>query len=86
MNDFNANDVYEDNVRKQPRNNKNNMKKYVTTAVAGAVVAIAAAVMVFDGTYQVAEQEQAVVTTFGVAKAVPETGLHFKIPFIQKVE
>ena len=86
MNDFNANDVYEDNVRKQPRKNKNNMKKYVTTAVAGAVVAIAAAVMVFDGTYQVAEQEQAVVTTFGVAKAVPETGLHFKIPFIQKVE
>lgn len=86
MNDFNANDVYEDNVRKKPRKNKNDMKKYVTTAVAGAVVALAAAVMVFDGTYQVAEQEQAVVTTFGVAKAVPETGLHFKIPFIQKVE
>lgn len=89
MNDFNGNmnDVYDDNVSKNPnKNQKKNMKKYVSTAVAGAAVALAAAVMIFDGTYQVAEQEQAVVTTFGVAKAVPETGLHFKIPFIQKVE
>lgn len=88
MNDFNGNpnDIYDDNVRKKPKKSKNTMKKYVSTAVAGAVIAVAAAVMVFDGTYQVAEQEQAVVTTFGVAKAVPETGLHFKVPFIQKVE
>ena len=28
----------------------------------------------------------AVLTTFGVPKAVAETGLHFKIPFIQKVQ
>lgn len=88
MNDFNGNpnDIYDDNVRKKPKKSKNTMNKYVSTAVAGAVIAVAAAVMVFDGTYQVAEQEQAVVTTFGVAKAVPETGLHFKVPFIQKVE
>ena len=32
------------------------------------------------------KQEQAVLTTFGVSKAVAETGLHFKIPFIQKVQ
>lgn len=89
MNDFNgnANDIYDDNVRKKSKKkNNNNMKKYISTAIAGVVVATVAAVMVFDGTYQVAEQEQAVVTTFGVAKAVSETGLHFKIPFIQNVE
>ena len=39
-----------------------------------------------DATYQIQEQEQAVLTTFGVPKAVAETGLHFKIPFIQKVQ
>jgi membrane protease subunit HflK len=35
--------------------------------------------------YNIQEQEQAVVTTFGIAKAVAEPGLHFKIPLIQKV-
>lgn len=35
--------------------------------------------------YTIAEQEAAVVTTFGVPEAVTETGLHFKIPFVQEV-
>lgn len=35
--------------------------------------------------YNIGEQEQAVVTTFGVAQAVTEPGLHFKIPVIQRV-
>ncbi len=35
--------------------------------------------------YTIAEQEAAVVTTFGVPEAVMETGLHFKIPFVQEV-
>lgn len=53
-------------------------------AIAAAVVAVAA-LLASDATYQIQEQEQAVVTTFGVPKAVSETGLHFKLPFIQKV-
>lgn len=40
----------------------------------------------FSSAYTINEQEQAVLTTFGVAKPVTEPGLHFKIPFIQKVE
>ena len=36
--------------------------------------------------YTIGEQEQAVVTTFGQPDCVSEPGLHFKIPFIQKVE
>lgn len=56
--------------------------KRIVIGVAGlAVVALLAG----DATYQIQEQEQAVLSTFGVPKAVTDTGLHFKIPFIQKV-
>ena len=56
----------------------------------GRVIGIIAAVIVvasliFGGTYQIKEQEQAVLITFGQAKAVTEPGLHFKIPFVQQV-
>lgn len=35
--------------------------------------------------YNVEEQEQAVVMTYGTASVVATPGLHFKLPFIQKV-
>lgn len=38
-----------------------------------------------QSTYQIREQEQAVLTTFGKAQAVTTPGLHFKVPFIQQV-
>ncbi|MDO4601679.1 MAG: FtsH protease activity modulator HflK [Eubacteriales bacterium] len=57
--------------------------KHAIVGVAGLAVV---GIMATDATYQIQEQEQAVLTTFGVPKAVTETGLHFKIPFIQKVE
>jgi len=46
---------------------------------------IVAAILVFESAYTIREQEQAVLTTFGQAKAVTTPGLHFKIPFVQKV-
>lgn len=57
----------------------------------GKVIGIIAGVLivaslVFGGTYQIKEQEQAVLITLGNAKAVTEPGLHFKIPFIQQVK
>lgn len=56
--------------------------KRIVIGVAGlAVVALLAG----DATFQIQEQEQAVLSTFGVPKPVTDTGLHFKIPFIQKV-
>lgn len=58
------------------------IKKIVLVVV--AVVAVL--VVAFNCTYQVREQEQAVLLTFGNAKTVSESGLHFKIPFIQTVE
>ena len=41
--------------------------------------------LALDSTYQIKEQEQAVVTTFGKPSADTTSGLHFKIPLIQKV-
>lgn len=51
------------------------------------IVAIifAAAIVLFDSSYQVKEQEQAVLITLGNAKAITEPGLHFKLPVIQQV-
>ncbi len=57
----------------------------------GKNVGIAAAVIIvilvlgFNATYEIKEQEQAVLITLGQASAVTEPGLHFKIPFIQQV-
>lgn len=53
--------------------------------IALVVTIIAVLVVAFGSTYQIREQEQAVLVTFGKAKAVTEPGLHFKIPFIQSV-
>ncbi len=50
------------------------------------VLAVAVLVVLFSSFYTIKEQEQAVVTTFGVPSTVSEPGLHMKIPFVQKVE
>lgn len=60
--------------------------KHFKRAIIGVAGLAVVGIMATDATYQIQEQEQAVLTTFGVPKAVTETGLHFKIPFIQKVE
>lgn len=64
------------------RNFKLSGKKiYIGIAIAAAVIALCGN----NATYTINEQEQAVVTTFGVGKTVSEPGLHFKIPFLQQV-
>lgn len=50
-----------------------------------AILLILAVVFGTGSFYKIGEQEQAVVTTFGVARTVAEPGLHVKIPVIQKV-
>ena len=50
-----------------------------------AVIIIIAAILIFNSFYTINEQEAAVVTTFGIASASTESGLHFKIPFVQRV-
>lgn len=63
-----------------------NPAKTVGKILGGIVLFIAAAIILFGSTYQIKEQEQAVLITFGQAKAVTEPGLHFKIPLIQQVK
>lgn len=67
-------------LKKMPKAGKY-VKRIIIAAMAAAVIIILGS----DCTYQIQEQEQAVLSTFGVPKAVTETGLHFKIPLIQKV-
>ena len=45
------------------------------------LVILVIAIFAFNSTYQIREQEQAVLITLGQAKAVTDPGLHFKIPF-----
>lgn len=55
--------------------------------IIGIVVAvIVLAILALNSTYQIKEQEQAVLITLGKAQAVTDPGLHFKIPFIQQVK
>ena len=52
----------------------------------GLIIAVfVVLICAFNATYEIKEQEQAVLITFGQAQAVTEPGLHFKIPFIQQV-
>ncbi len=53
--------------------------------IIAAIIAVAALVILFGSSYQVREQEQAVLITLGKAKAVTDPGLHFKLPLIQQV-
>jgi len=60
--------------------------KTIKNIVVIAIAIIAFIIIATNSTYMINEQEQAVVTTFGVPSSVGEAGLHFKIPFVQKVE
>lgn len=67
---------------------RSNMEKRIkrTKKAAGIIAAVVIiALFGFDSFYNIQEQEQAVLTTLGVAKNVSEPGLHFKLPIIQKV-
>lgn len=88
-----AAEEFEDAVNKQkkgkreraPKTPGGGVKKFVT-AVCIFILVIVVAEVVFGSFYTIAEEEQAVVCTFGQASAVTEPGLHFKIPFIQTVD
>lgn len=61
-------------------------KKQSYGKITGIVAALFILVLLlFNATYEIKEQEQAVLITLGSPQAVTEPGLHFKIPFIQQV-
>ncbi len=51
----------------------------------GILALVLAVVALFNSVYIIGEQENAVITTFGVPHSVSTSGLHFKIPFVQSV-
>jgi len=77
---------YEIKLRKDERMNQNLTTKKVMRFVLLGVIAVVLLVLALNSFYTIKEQEQVVVTTFGTPQRVSESGLHFKIPFIQKVE
>lgn len=60
------------------------MEKILGT-ISSILVAILIVLTLFGSVYQVDEQSQAVLTTFGKVSSIEDAGLHFKIPFIQRV-
>lgn len=58
-----------------------------TGCIVSVIVAVLAMVLVSESTYTVNEIEQVIITQFGrpVGDPVTESGLHFKKPFIEKV-
>ena len=67
--------------------NPNNFNIKKASKTAAIVIIVLALIVIFAGSfYTIREEEQAVVCTFGVPKAVTQSGLHFKIPFIQTVQ
>ena len=67
-------------------NEGNNRVVATTGKIIGSIaLVIVALIIIFGSTYQIKEQEQAVLITFGKATAVTDSGLHFKIPLIQQV-
>jgi len=64
----------------------NNIGSGIGKIITIVSVALVAIILIFNSTYQIKEQEQAVLITLGEAKAVTTPGLHFKIPFIQNVK
>jgi len=70
-----------DDIERIRQNNAGNVMKSIGIVFGVLLVLFLA----LNSTYQIREQEQAVLTTFGKAQAVTTPGLHFKIPFIQHV-
>lgn len=60
-------------------------KKPIGKIIGIISLAIVVLILVLNSTYEIKEQEQAVLITLGTPQAVTDPGLHFKIPFIQQV-
>ena len=79
------NGTYSWNPNQTPPPKKPNFKKAgrLVLVIALVVVLAVAAMSCF---YTVDDKQQAVVTTFGKVTDITDAGVHFKIPFIQRVQ
>ena len=63
----------------------NDMIKKIKIIITSVLLGIFTLILIFGSFYRVSEQENAVVTMFGNVVRTDTSGLHFKIPIIQKV-
>ena len=84
---YNPNDNYQYQYRpsQQPKKPKKPAGRKIAVIVIVVICVLAAAVTALNSFYTIGEQENAVVTTFGVPQTVTSPGLHFKIPYVQQV-
>lgn len=75
-------DILKDNIYDVPKMDPKKKK----TLIIGVPLVILVIIIALNCTYTVKEQEQAVLLTMGNATTVSESGLHFKLPFIQTVK
>ncbi len=61
-----------------------NYKKIVRLSTV-IIVILVALIVAFNSSYQVKEQEQVIILTFGKPTGIASSGLHFKIPFVQEI-
>ena len=57
----------------------------IWTILFTGIVAALAVVLLIGSVYTLNEDEDAVITTFGQPSIIEDSGLHFKIPFVQKL-
>lgn len=81
-------ETYDPNIEEMKKKVKKRAEKAGRVMKNGAFTVILVLILLIlagGSFYNIGEQEQAVVTTFGVAQPVTDPGLHFKIPLIQRV-
>ena len=76
----------QDPEEKKQKKGRKKMPKRTRLVIGAAVAAVVLLPAAAGSFYQIQEQEQAVLVTFGKPKAVTETGLHLKLPLIQQVK
>ena len=68
---------------KTQMNEEQRTRNNVYTIISSVVIVLFILIAFFQTVYFLNEDEFAVVTTFGKTEVVDETGMNFKIPFIQ---
>jgi membrane protease subunit HflK len=58
----------------------------IVRIVSLVAIGIFALILVFSSIYTINEDQDAVVTTWGQPSVISDSGMHFKLPFIQKVQ
>ena len=66
--------------------NKDHKKNLSSNTIKFIFLIVIVLALALNSTYQVKEQEQAIILTLGKPTKTTGSGLHFKIPFIQQIE